>query len=379
MAKETKFGYGFLLAGTGLPYLIDKLLGPVLALIVASACMLGGIGFLLAGHLQRDKNEIRMRRGPMATIGMFALIGSVSGGVVGSLTGAIWNIAHKNRASESQPLPVPPNPPPPLRRPIAAQADMLWNWIEQTIALTKTNEMWLSQIFQNQLDHIPAGPEVDVPAALKNLASEGKVQILELASRPYRTWWGEIFQEDIRFIAPEAVRTQPQQQPESKTVSKAAPLTNLTLHDLYLKDFHDWSTSMRKTIAIAVPNGEPVNVETFVAAENDPPSKVMGFYVGPEYYTYAICVALADQQTDVLKWYDSSHNSALNKVPGDSDISSTDSIAFSGLVYIYIDFDFTAEQKGELTKLYKGKGLILRLRSSDYLAFNRQKAAGNDH
>lgn len=38
VSKETKFGYGFLLAGMGLPFLIDKLLGAVPALIVAAIC-----------------------------------------------------------------------------------------------------------------------------------------------------------------------------------------------------------------------------------------------------------------------------------------------------------------------------------------------------
>ncbi len=38
MSKETKFGYGFLLAGVGLPYLIEKLAGPLTALVIAVAC-----------------------------------------------------------------------------------------------------------------------------------------------------------------------------------------------------------------------------------------------------------------------------------------------------------------------------------------------------
>jgi hypothetical protein len=86
-----------------------------------------------------------------------------------------------------------------LRRPIEVQADMLRNWIGQTVAQMKVHEMWLSQIFQRILDNRPDGPDVDVPAALRYLNSKGEVEILETSHRPYRTWWGEVFQEDIRF------------------------------------------------------------------------------------------------------------------------------------------------------------------------------------
>jgi hypothetical protein len=107
------------------------------------------------------------------------------------------------------PKEVAPEPPPQkqeappavqaLRRPIKDQADMLRNWIRQTAAQMKVNEMWLSQIFQRHLDNIPDGPDVDVPSALRYLEANGEVEILETSHREYRTWWRETFQEDIRF------------------------------------------------------------------------------------------------------------------------------------------------------------------------------------
>jgi hypothetical protein len=54
MSGETKFGYGFLLAGVGVPYLIDKLFGPLLATIIACFCLVGGVTLLIAGHSHRD-------------------------------------------------------------------------------------------------------------------------------------------------------------------------------------------------------------------------------------------------------------------------------------------------------------------------------------
>jgi hypothetical protein len=99
-SRETKFGYGFLFAGAGLPYLVDKLLGPIVALVVAAACLLLGIGFLVAGHL--DAKRTHHHRGLMATIGMFALIGASSGALVGSIVGAIWHLSSKPLQEESK-------------------------------------------------------------------------------------------------------------------------------------------------------------------------------------------------------------------------------------------------------------------------------------
>jgi hypothetical protein len=54
MLRETKFGYGFLLVGTGVPYLIDRVLGLSYAIFVSVACVVVGGAFLFAGHLQKN-------------------------------------------------------------------------------------------------------------------------------------------------------------------------------------------------------------------------------------------------------------------------------------------------------------------------------------
>lgn len=142
----------------------------------------------------------------------------------------------KGRPNASQNLPTPkeeaPEPPlpqkqeaspavPPLRRPIKVQAEMLRNWIGQTAAQTKVNEMWLSQIFQRTLDNRPDGPDVDVPAALRYLNSKDEVEILETTRRRYRTWWGEVFQEDIRFNIKNPNSSPSPQGPTSTTINNA--------------------------------------------------------------------------------------------------------------------------------------------------------------
>jgi hypothetical protein len=60
MRRETKFGYGFTLAGIGVPFLIDKLFGLSPAICVSVACVVVGGVFLVSGH--RHKENPRPRK-----------------------------------------------------------------------------------------------------------------------------------------------------------------------------------------------------------------------------------------------------------------------------------------------------------------------------
>ncbi len=78
MEKETKYGYGFLLAGTGLPYLMDKLLGETAAIITAALFLLIGIAFLGAAALHKaEPHQPTRRLSKLAIAGALVLIGSV--------------------------------------------------------------------------------------------------------------------------------------------------------------------------------------------------------------------------------------------------------------------------------------------------------------
>jgi hypothetical protein len=57
MQRDSKLGYGFLLVGAGLPYLIDKALGLPAAIIVSVACVVFGGAFLLAGARHKEEEE----------------------------------------------------------------------------------------------------------------------------------------------------------------------------------------------------------------------------------------------------------------------------------------------------------------------------------
>lgn len=99
MSRETKFGYGFLFAGTGMPYLIDKLLGPVVAIVVSAVLTLVGLGLLVAGHRHKDTQASRIKRkGFMATVGAFILVGALVGGAIGS----IWWLTQKYYAKPEE-------------------------------------------------------------------------------------------------------------------------------------------------------------------------------------------------------------------------------------------------------------------------------------
>jgi hypothetical protein len=54
MSQETKFGYGFLLVGTGTPFLISELLGLRWAIVISVACTVVGVAFLVSGHRHKE-------------------------------------------------------------------------------------------------------------------------------------------------------------------------------------------------------------------------------------------------------------------------------------------------------------------------------------
>lgn len=60
MSKETKFGYGFLLVGTGMPYLIDRLFGLSFAILISIACVIVGCALLYAGHWHKENQATRI-------------------------------------------------------------------------------------------------------------------------------------------------------------------------------------------------------------------------------------------------------------------------------------------------------------------------------
>jgi hypothetical protein len=98
MSRETKFGYGFLILGISVPYLIEKAFGPAWALTTACILLVVGVAFAISGHLHREPST--RRRKLMGTIGMYMLIGALVGTAAGGLTGLVSAIVQRRQATE---------------------------------------------------------------------------------------------------------------------------------------------------------------------------------------------------------------------------------------------------------------------------------------
>lgn len=104
MSRDTKFGYGFLLAGVALPIVFAAVFGsPLAASTVCGICMAGAVGFLVSGHLHRE-GSVR-RRGIMATIGLFVLYGTLLGLLAGAVSGIVFVALNRNEKPVIAPPP----------------------------------------------------------------------------------------------------------------------------------------------------------------------------------------------------------------------------------------------------------------------------------
>jgi hypothetical protein len=94
--RDSKLGYGFLLVGAALPYLADKLFGPIVVLVLAAIALIVGIVFLLAAH----HDSLPKRRSLIMTIWVFTLYGAGIGALGGGIAGAIAHLRTNTTATE---------------------------------------------------------------------------------------------------------------------------------------------------------------------------------------------------------------------------------------------------------------------------------------
>ena len=98
MRRETKLDYGYLLAGIGVPYLVQEGFGPRLGLIAAMVSVVVGFLLLIWGHVHREKGEPFPIKSRLGRAGLFVLVGAVLGsGVVG----VKWAIHNKPQPKEN--------------------------------------------------------------------------------------------------------------------------------------------------------------------------------------------------------------------------------------------------------------------------------------
>jgi|SRR5882724_2725792 len=104
MSRETKFGYGFLFVGTGLPYIITELFGPLSAAIASSVCLVIGIGLLVAGHRHPEEGDARIHFGKAALVVLLMAV---------AVVGIVWALMrHRSEHNQEQEIAYVPTPNP---------------------------------------------------------------------------------------------------------------------------------------------------------------------------------------------------------------------------------------------------------------------------
>jgi hypothetical protein len=105
MRRETKFGYGFCLAGIGLAYLIDEMLGLMAAIILSSICVVIGGAFIISGHFHREDQE---RESPRRLWG-WAIAGCALITFIVLISTGVWRGAYRHSEGKKE-VPEPSYP-----------------------------------------------------------------------------------------------------------------------------------------------------------------------------------------------------------------------------------------------------------------------------
>ena len=74
---------------------------------------------------------------------------------------------------------------------------------------------------------------------------------------------------------------------------------------------------------------------------------------------------MADSYLEALQHMDSTFM-VEGKVLGESGITKSEDLIFSGRIFIYHESDLSLEQIGALAALYKSKGIDVKFRSHEY-------------
>jgi hypothetical protein len=116
-------------------------------------------------------------------------------------------------------------------------------------------------------------------------------------------------------------------------------------------------------------SGKIVSIEQYVALDLERGTKLIQFYIPVWNDTFNVCISFLDNYRKALE--DADLVSFSSKGIGDSDINSSKDLSFAGRIFIYHESELTAEQLGDLTRLYKSNNLYVQLRSSSYLSFKK--------
>jgi hypothetical protein len=151
----------------------------------------------------------------------------------------------------------------------------------------------------------------------------------------------------------------------------------LLLHDLFLTDA---SASPQTTSTLFSgftlrndTTGNLTHIEYGIVRQLEVGVKYILFYVPPSNETARLCLDLADKYKHALDDFMESMIET-QKTPGDSEQTSSQDITFAKRVFIYNETNLSPEQIIEVRNAFKKRGIIVILRSTDYLSNKKLEA-----
>jgi hypothetical protein len=151
----------------------------------------------------------------------------------------------------------------------------------------------------------------------------------------------------------------------------------LVLHDLFLTDSsaspQTTSTSFSGFTLRNAATGTTTHIEYGVVRQLEVGVKYVLFYVPPTNETPNLCLALAEKYKFPLDDF-MEKLIVTQKTPGDSEQTSSENLAFANRVFIYNETNISPEQIIQVRDAFKKQGVIVILRSTDYLSNKKLEA-----
>jgi hypothetical protein len=150
---------------------------------------------------------------------------------------------------------------------------------------------------------------------------------------------------------------------------KYAP-RDLTLYDLFESDFSG-SQKIGGNWQASQPDGLEISITQWVVIDLERNTKVLEFYIPYWDDTVGVCVAIANKYQNALKQAD---EMGFMTQKGASALHSSKDAVFSGMIFIYHEKELTPEEIGQLTSLFKQRGVEVDFRSGSYLSIRKLEA-----
>lgn len=150
--------------------------------------------------------------------------------------------------------------------------------------------------------------------------------------------------------------------PAASQPSTHAQLAIPTLLELFKTDFPNLLKSGRER-TLGTPNGAKLAILEQLYSDFLARSKFVGFYIPRSEHTKSVCLFLAE---NALLPMDLAKSVSTGGMVGERTESAA--LVFTQRVYVYHESPMTIEERGDLTKTFKARGLDVTFRGPDYVA-----------